>query len=559
MAGGLLDFFGGDTSDPGAMDPRMMGLLGMAGAMGSAFAPQPASRLPLAQPNMANMLGLAAGGYGQGYGQGLRQQMIPAQIDAIKAQTYGQGLQNMNATQSYNMWAPFLGSQPLPMPGMAPQNAPQGGSGTVTPSMGAPSPFSGAPSGPVMPPGGLSAAPVPGAPGQASGAPSMASLYQLPPPLLQKMGITVPPELTAAYAAGMTPGSAEWNTLARNSAMKLSGVQPAIGGERPGVPSSYYNPATGKYEADTSQLPALEEAAAATARGTSMGGLPAKQAEAAFNAGLKVNTDNEIERRRAFYQTGVMPPDYSAKPVEGPGGAIASPRGTVVPPAPKTPFMGNDALLKQNENTKTTEENFGKLIPTLDGAESRLTLLADAMKQVEGKGFNEQRAALSNRLRGLGMTSAANSVMTEKDTAAVQKAIGVQVIDVLNQLKTTIGPGQRLLNSEFVNTLDKQYGPDMTPEANHDLLKEALGGIYQTRNMIDDYYQIAKPSGHRDANGYMSSYYSQPENSITKMKERAAQVIGPLKGMGPTQVDLEFTAKKYGLTIDEVKRRLEQK
>lgn len=567
---GLLDYLNGDTSDAGAMDPRMMGLLGMAGAMGSAYTPQPASRLPTARPNMANMLGLAAGGYGQGYGQGLKEQMIPAQIAQMKAMTTGQNLQNQNAVDMYNMWAPYLGKPQMGAdpsgggtvsPGPMPQ--PQGGAPAgPAPQMPAPSAMGGAgmAPGPVPTPNLSGAAPVaPSSPPAGGGLPSMADLYKLPPPLLQKMGITVPPELVSAYAAGMAPGSAEWNNLARNAAIKASGVAPVIGGERPGVLPSYMNPATGKYEADLGQLGPMQAGAAAAARGSAEGALPSKEAEAAYNAGLKVNTENEIEKRKSFYQTGIMPPGYGAQPVASPSGAIATERGTVVPPAPPQPFLGTDAQIKQNENTAVAEKTFGQVRGTLDQTEGRMVALGNALKTVEGKGLNEGRAHAANILRGAGLNTAADAVMTAKDTNAVQIAMGSQTMDILGQLKAmNQGTGGRILNSEFVSLLDKQYGPNMGPEANHLLLSQALGGVYQTRNMIDDYYKYAKPGGWRDANAFQSAYYSKPENSFNTMVDQAGKALGPLKGMdsGPSQADYEFTAKKYGLTIDEVKRRM---
>lgn len=532
---GLLDF---------DLSPQQLGLLGMAGQMGNAFAPQAASRLPLARPNAAHLLSQAASGLGGGYGAGLQQQQM-------KAATTGKQIENLNSALNYNLWAPFLGQQPIPSgaPGMtgqgvappevqmpgAPGAAPPAG-GQIPPN--APPAGGGVPSPMAMP--GQGGAP-PGAPApNPGGGMDMHALYSLPPPLLQRMGIPVPPELTAAFLAGVQPGTPTYQTLVSNLAMKGAGINPTFGGDRAGVPlqQNSIDPATGKVNTSIvpGSLDAMSSGAFTQAQATGMGGLGSKEAEASFKAGLDVRVADENERRKAFYQTGTMPPPAtgSAPPIQGPKGEIGTDRGTVVPPAPAQPFHGTDALLKQNANTAEAEKNFGQIRQSLDGTEARMVGLADALRQVQGNGLNEHRAEIANNLRGIGMTTLADKVLSEKETGAVQKAMGLQTLEVLGQLKQiNAGTGGRILNSEFQNLLERQYGPDLTPEANFDLMKTALGGIYQTRNMIDDYYKYGKPGGWRDANAFVSSYYSQPQNSYSAMTSRAGEAIGALKGMAP--------------------------
>lgn len=312
--------------------------------------------------------------------------------------------------------------------------------------------------------------------------------------------------------------------------------KPVIGGDRPGVLPQYFNPRTGRYEADMSSLPAMEAGQFAASRGKAQGELGAKESEAAFQAGLKVKTENETLKRQAFYQTGVMPPDYGAAnspSVQPSTGNIATPKGTVVPAAPQTTtFPGTDAITKQNTNTQETEKNFGAIRGTLDGTEARMVALAKSLQTVQSGGLNEKRAEIANNLRGAGLAGPADFVMSGKDTAAVQSALGLQTLDILGQLKQiNQGTGGRILNSEFSNLLNKQYGPDLSPQANYDLITQALGGVYQTRNMIDDYYKYGKPSGWRDANAFQSAYYSKPENAYQNMVDQAGKAVGPLKGM----------------------------
>src|SRR5258708_15982776 len=109
---GLLDWINGGA--PAQMDPRMMGLLGAAGAMSEGFAPQAASRLPPARPNMAYLLTRAAGGLGGGYAAGQ------------EAQT--RQIANLTAAFPYNLRAAAFAMPGIPgMP--SPFGTPAGASG----------------------------------------------------------------------------------------------------------------------------------------------------------------------------------------------------------------------------------------------------------------------------------------------------------------------------------------------------------------------------------------------------------------------------------------------
>lgn len=543
---GLLDIF----SDPNAApDPRALGLLGALGAYGQSMQRGPASRLPYAPASPFAPLGAAMSGFVSGYGTGADVRQKQAMAQGVEAENYGRWLKNMQDTQTFNMWAPYLGNNQLPMPGMgaAQQTANMTASMTpqaAQPPAGAPSPAgvaTGAPSIPLTAPGPNAAATTPAGTVGASPSPSgysMQSLYQLPPPLLQRMGVTVPPELVSAYAAGVQPGSAQWMTLVNNVAMKGAGINPTYGGDRPGVPLMQ-NTLGPNGEIITKAVPGSMEtqaaAAYANAYNQGMGGLPAKEQESAFNAGLRVRSENEIEKRKAFYQTGVMPNDYgspASMPVVSHTGDIATPNGTVVPSAPPASFIGTDALTKQNANTAEWEKNAMAVRSGLEGTESRLALLANALKSVQGQGLNEAKAKLAATLHGVGMDSVANTVMQAKDMQAVQTAMGAQTLDVLGQLKQiNQGTGGRILNSEFTNLLDKQYGPDMSPQANFDLITQALGGVYQTKNMIDGYFNYGKPNGWRDAGAFQSAYLGKSPNSYDEAVKRAGKTIGSLKGM----------------------------
>lgn len=484
---GILD---GSAYGGGLLDPNTAALLGFAGGVGQASGP---SRLPI------SMGQVMAGGI---------QGAMSGQQESLKSNLYAQEAQKNQIANAVTMARMSdVASRHPEWFGRPANAAPAQGGGLLSGGGGQPMPtggmLSGAPQG----------QPMPSPPGA-----------QLPP-----LGQSQPP------AGGGNSMQDRADYLFLHPEMKDQLPKPVIGGERPGVLPQYYNFAMQRYEPDTSALSSMEAGAFASAHGKSQGELGAAESKSAFDAGLKVTVDNAIERNKTFYQTGQMPPDAMNGPkIAGisPDQDIVTTNGTVVPPPPKmATFPGTDAITKQNENTAATEKNFGAIRGTLDGTEARMVGLAKALQTVQAGGLNERRAEIANTLRTIS-PKVADLVMSGADTAAVQSALGLQTLDILGQLKQiNQGTGGRILNSEFTNLLSKQYGPDMSPYANYNLLTQALGGVYQTRNMIDDYYKLAKPGGWRDANAFQSAYYSKPENSYQSMVDRAGKTMGPLKGM----------------------------
>lgn len=588
MADGLFDFF---------QSPQGMGLLGALQGLGNARAPQAASRLPLAQPNLLNTIGQIAGGYGGGLTSGTQNQETQARTGLYgqQANLYGQqaGLNQIKTAsdlQQYNFWARATGQPELSLPDTLGKNGTitpkfatpqtptmQMPGGTVTPTpMPTPEALPGASPTPAMPmpsmPGAQPTAPLPSPPmpmqqqggaapmGAPSGgaAPSAASptdyiqkmMLSQPPPVLEHFGIKVPEELKTAYAAGVQPGSPQWMQIAQQATLKALGIGGPIGGTQPGVPIKMMqlNTATGMpelYMPGGSEDAAKREAELRLKErgrekqqdiyGTTgiippmlgVGGPP--QAAPQAPPGFSVGGGAGGGAMQAAPQ-GAAPSGRAGMEPRTPQGDVITDRGTVVPKAPQVPFTGTDALNRMNAMTEKTEENFGAVRPSLDATEGRLQALAQVYREMQTGGLAEKKAEMANILRGAGLP--ADWIMNEKDTASVQKALGVQVQEVLGQLKQiNAGTGGRILNSEFQSFLGKQTGPNLAPEANFSLLTQALGGVYQTRNLIDDYYNHAKPNGWRDANAYMSKYFGTKENSYANAVKYAEDAIGPLKGM----------------------------
>lgn len=541
-----LDMYAGILSPDALQQLKQQRAMQGLYAMGAAYgANSGASRLPI---TTGQVLGAGAGAMANSNAQ--FDASIPQQATA-PYQVQNAQLQNAQLMQRYKLMQDAIngtgafagqGSSPTSQPPAAPQAA---GPGQLPPSPQQPGPLS------------------PQAPGQAplAGGPTMASAGLLSgngsptPPGAPPMPQQAPPQSGAmggspanlyrqalvsdALIPGSGKGIIDKNTMGYENVREggvIYGPNGQIVAQNPKIPSNYYLGKDANGNPAALPIAGADAGARANAAGQAEGALPAKQAEAAFNAGLKVTTENAVAQRQAYYQTGIKPPNYDAPPQ--PVGLsksqdIITDRGTVVPPPPRmTTFPGTDAITKQNENTAATEKNFGAIRGTLDGTEARMVGLGKALQIVQSGGLNEPRAELANKIRGLGLGTLADQIMSAKDTAAVQTALGLQTLDILGQLKQiNQGTGGRILNSEFTNLLDKQYGPDMSPQANYTLLTQALGGVSQTRNMIDDYYSTAKPGGWRDANAFQSAYYSKKENSYQTMVDQAGKAMGPLKGM----------------------------
>lgn len=259
----------------------------------------------------------------------------------------------------------------------------------------------------------------------------------------------------------------------------------------------------------------------------------------------------------------------SGNPAPSSAQAVITDRGTTVPlPTKQNQTMGpgSDLITKQNAASVETENKWNSVRPTVETARNRLMTTAQAFQTLEGKGLNEGKAEVSNMLRGAGLGPIADMVMSAKDTASVQKVLWNSMQEALSTLKTiNAGTGGRILNSEFQAFMEHGFSPNMLGDALHSAISQQLGTIYQTTNMIDDYFGEAKPRGWRDANQFQSAYLRK--NPVENFVDYAAKDIGPLKGMTeapgsarlqtpPSDADIAHTAQKYGISPAEVKRRL---
>lgn len=567
---GLLDTLaGGDgTMFGGQMTPQQMGLLGMAAQMSQAYAPQPASRLPLAKPNGLYMLSQAAGGYGNGYTAGLAQQQQ-------RAATMQTNLGTADALWKYNTIAPYVGAkqlsaqdlqsgnfdpktmqmaQSLPSPSQPQAAGPQAQGGSSPPSSAMPQPSASptrSPAPPAQPQGApqMGAQPQTGANGlpQAPGNPFAQSL------VYSALGVNMSPAQKIAQSYGLNPYDpkswANTSPLVQAEITKASGVTPIIGGDRAGVPAQSYNPATGNYSPLPSTFQTMQQGAFANASGAGAGGLGAKEAQAAFEQGLKnqntiVNVPLPNGQTRMMSQQDALGVTQGRTLIKPPGPMTIkgdegiSPIGSVIPAPP--PPQGNTmpgftAGVPQNA-AEVTKGWTGSLQPGAT-AETQLTQIAQALKETQSGGLSEVKAEVANTLTGAGLPDLASAVMGAKDVANVQTILHDNIFSTLSTLKsTTAGTPSRFTQMEFKKIGDEAMSnPDISPQANFNIITQLLGAIRANRSMVGDWSQASaapSPSGRQwsDPSQFESAWINR--NPLQGFQDQAAKDLGPFKGMG---------------------------
>lgn len=472
------------------------------------------------------------------------------------------------------------------------QGAPQGQPPQIpqapqVPGAPAAMPQSGYSAGGLLSPQGPQSAPsaAPGAPGAPGGLLQGNAPQQAPaaPDAINRLfGIPTPgnvPTRSAFMASQLTPDLFKAYATGQNEVVRGGSMYPNANGQRTfapiGEPGVSVQPGQPGFAAELGNLTRQQEGIKQTAR---------------------VAAEKAIANKNYTLQTGDAPPPDTGSggppTMSGPAPAVSSaasqpaPASTLAPapqsgPTPQAaafngqPFVtdkgtnvpaprgnqvmgpGSDQIKNQLENSQKVEANWDSIRPTIESARDRLTLSSQIFAQLEGKGLNEQKAIVANTLRGTPLAPLADYVMSAKDTAGVQSAIWNSMQESLSALKAiNAGTGGRILNSEFNAFMEHGYSPDMVGSALHTAITHQLGQIYQTQNMIDD-FGTARQMNWRDASQYQRAYLKA--NPVEGFVSYAAQTVPQFKGMGasgPSQEDLEFTAKKYNITTDEVKQRL---
>ena len=144
---------------------------------------------------------------------------------------------------------------------------------------------------------------------------------------------------------------------------------------------------------------------------------------------------------------------------------IVTEKGTTIPAAPPIGQQlgsGTDEISKSIDRSSDVLKNYAPMRSgSLNNCKVACRCWPALLKATESTGFNEERADLAVKARGLGLDKLADALASKKQVTDIQTATGAQTLDILQQLKTaTSGGGNRILNSEFIHTLDTQYGPN---------------------------------------------------------------------------------------------------
>lgn len=531
-------------------DPNTMALLGATQGFGQAALP---SRLPV--PFGAVMGQGAAGALG-----GVRQANA-SQLE--RQQATGLGIQNLNSALQYNLWAPYLGLKPLDMSqggGASPQSmpGPTGGllsspstqTSTPTPSQVA---YTGG-----MPQVGAPAMNAPTSPpaGQTGNPQSLNNIYSLPPPLLAKMGIPVPPELTTLYIAGMGPGTPQYQTAINNLAVKGTGVNPVIGGDRPGVPAQNYDLASGTYRTMPGQLQTMQQGAYANAYGAGMGKLPSTEAQAAFEQGLKnantlvprydprtqtttmVTQQDALNMARGGAPPAVPTPMNPMSPVSRVGlqkdGSYVTSNDTVIPAPqmlmkPQSGFQAEpSAGQKATQSTYAdTIKNWQEAVQPAAQTEQRFQAMAAALKSIQSGAWMDARVEIARQLQAAGMPEAQANDLAKADPTQAQ----IIIKNNFGTALSTLGAAKmgRITQNEIFALQKNLPNVELTPQANFAIISQGIGIARQQQALARD-WDTAQQIGYPDPYSYQDAWMQA--NPLQKFITKAEGEIGPLKGMG---------------------------
>lgn len=498
---GLLDWMG--ASPP---DPQQMGLLGAAQAMSSAYAPQPASRLPLAKPNMAYLLGQAAGGYGSGYGAGLQQQQQ-------QAVTQGQQLQNALSGLTLRGYAQMQGAN---------QGGPPTAPGAISASMqGA----QGSPQGQISPKGGVlsgagvGAAVAPSSGGSAqTGAPSSASSS---PPLFNTA------DLMQQYRiAASTPGMQQ---VAAGILGILQKGQPE--GTYLGMDGGVYNrPGT---------LQAMHEQSQAT-KPVELRGPGSVYYDPYTHSGVQVaNEINSVNpqtgaKQQQFVPIGVTPfgPDAASLPnIPGPGMQAAPPKPAAsMSPPPVGPLAA--AMPPSGAAAPGAGGPFMTgLPPAREEAEKQL---GEDFAVIDKKGYdaaNQTLGGITNMMHAVDAMNATGGWMSPGAGANVrgEMAKWVNTMEATGGFKPSFDPNT-IGNWEAMNKNTKIMGLQV--------VNQYLGGAREAASIINGTTQ-AVPNAENTPLGFrlVASGIEQTAQRQRDLYNYKASLIGQNKGLVTAESD----------------------
>ena len=218
-------------------------------------------------------------------------------------------------------------------------------------------------------------------------------------------------------------------------------------------------------------------------------------------------------------------------------------------PVPKA-SPGERVSKYDNENQKKLDEDYLKDIQKgsvhVDIAATRLRAMAQAFKLVQSGATTDRLTGLAAIADAYGFHDIAKKVLNG-DVAAAQWIDKNGVNLVLESLKAAT---QRFTQSEF-NKLNEKGVPtvDNTPQANHNMISEALGTVERSRAFMRD-WKSAQQQGWSSVFAFWDAW--SDKNPLSAFQKSADREIGNFKGMNlpPSQDWAEGTIYSVPKNID---------
>lgn len=216
-------------------------------------------------------------------------------------------------------------------------------------------------------------------------------------------------------------------------------------------------------------------------------------------------------------------------------GSFKMPDGFVIPPAPKATTPASSGLEKgPGAVEKANQENYAPVIKELTDsvlpaqqAEQRFNHMADILKDFKSGAWESKKAAIAVNLKAAGFNSDVINKMFG-DPAKAQILMKDNFTAALQSLAASrIG---RITQNEIFALQDRLANPNLTPEANLEILSEGIG-IAKWQQSLAAGWTVAGKMGY-DPLTYLSD--AVRSNPATQYVNNARSDIGLLKGMeGP--------------------------
>lgn len=281
----------------------------------------------------------------------------------------------------------------------------------------------------------------------------------------------------------------------------------------------------------------------------------------AANPDLKGGTVADVYSHARQAMNGLAPAPTQAQVKAGDTGGVQSKIPDISQAAP---INKGEIYLKERIPEWAKQENeWSESLQSNQIGEQRALAIGEALKATQAGHWATEKADIAAKLKAVGVDIGKQSWFG--DPAEVQTALKDNFQATLAQIRAfTSRPAAvevQLASKNFAN-------PNLQPEANLKIIGQTIGTMRWERSLVNDWAQ-AKKQGWQDPQDFQRAWMK--ENPIQPYIDKSIKEIGPLKGMGPTPgldhpalqnvslTDLEYTAHKNNMTVDQLKNVLKAK